>query len=235
MKASTSKPAPQDVYRRLKEMILSFALYPGSRITENELSKHFGVSRTPVREALQRLAAEGYLTIRPKQGCFIREIDIDEINDYYEVRIALEMEVLELAGVNMSDGQLDTLAALWAPQQVPTNPIPVESMAARDEQFHRSLAVGAGNSVLARYLEDVNEHLHIVRRLDFTKPERIDQTYAEHHKILVLLRQRDVKSAQTLMLGHIRTSANVAKTITLTELAQQRIRSHTQKNTIWSE
>ncbi|MCG2634555.1 MAG: GntR family transcriptional regulator [Gammaproteobacteria bacterium] len=225
MKASVSKLLPQDVYRQLKEMILSFALYPGSRITENELSKRFGVSRTPVREALQRLAAEGYLTIRPKQGCFIREIDIDEINDYYEVRIALEMEALALAGVNMPDSQLDALAALWDPQQVPKSPMPVESMAARDEQFHSSLALGAGNSVLARYLEDVNEHLHIVRRLDFTKPERIEQTYAEHHKILELLRQRDVKSAQALMLGHIRKSANVAKTITLTELAQQRIRS----------
>jgi len=64
--------SPADIYRHLKDMILNFALYPGVRVTETELADHFGVSRTPVREALQRLAAEGYLTIRAKQGCFVR-------------------------------------------------------------------------------------------------------------------------------------------------------------------
>ena len=65
---------PRDIYRQLKDMILGFYLYPGVRITENELAARFGVSRTPVREALQRLAAEGYVTIRPKQGCFVTDI-----------------------------------------------------------------------------------------------------------------------------------------------------------------
>ena len=71
-----------DVYLRLKALIMGFELYPGSRVTETELAARFGVSRTPVREALQRLQFEGYLTVRPKQGCFIREIDIEEyVND----------------------------------------------------------------------------------------------------------------------------------------------------------
>ncbi len=90
-------PHPRDIYRQLKDMILSFVLYPGARVTENELALRFGVSRTPVREALQRLAAEGYVTIRPKQGCFVTDIDIERINHYYDVRIALELRGLELA------------------------------------------------------------------------------------------------------------------------------------------
>lgn len=222
-----SRPAasPRDIYRQLKDMILGFALYPGARVTENELAVRFGVSRTPVREALQRLSAEGYLTIRPKQGCFVREIDIETINQYYEVRIALEMRALELACVSMSDSQIKKLAAVWDAQHVPKQPPPVETMVARDEGFHMALAAGGGNGVLAGYLKDVNEHIHIVRRLDFTEATRVDHTYAEHHEILQRLLERDVDAAKTLLLRHIRKSADVAKAITLTQLAQQRIRA----------
>ena len=222
---SRSAASPRDIYRQLKDMILSFSLYPGARVTENELAVRFGVSRTPVREALQRLSAEGYLTIRPKQGCFVREIDIETINHYYEVRIALEMRALELACVSMPDNQIKKLAAVWDPKQAPQQPPPVETMVARDEGFHMALAGGAGNAVLAGYLKDVNEHIHIVRRLDFTEATRVDHTYAEHHEILQRLLERDVDAAKTLLLRHIRKSADVAKAITLTQLAQQRIRA----------
>lgn len=222
---SSPAASPRDIYRQLKNMILGFSLYPGARVTENELAVRFGVSRTPVREALQRLSAEGYLTIRPKQGCFVREIDIETINQYYEVRIALEMRALELACVSMSDSQIKKLAAVWDPQHVPKQAPPVETMVARDEGFHMALASGAGNAVLAGYLKDVNEHIHIVRRLDFTEATRVDHTYAEHHEILQRLLERDVDAAKTLLLRHIRKSADVAKAITLTQLAQQRIRA----------
>lgn len=216
---------PRDIYRQLKEMILGFSLYPGARVTENELAARFGVSRTPVREALQRLSAEGYVTIRPKQGCFVTDIDIERINHYYDVRMALETRGLDLACLSMSDSQLRKLAAQWDPQQAPATPPPMETMVARDEGFHMALARGGGNTVLAGYLEDVNEHIHIVRRLDFSEATRVDHTYAEHHEILLRLLERDAEGAKTLMLRHIRKSAEVAKTITLTQLAQQRIRA----------
>ncbi len=216
---------PRDIYRQLKDMILGFVLYPGARVTENELAVRFGVSRTPVREALQRLEAEGYVTIRPKQGCFVRDIDIDVINQFYDVRIALEMRALDLACLSMPDQQIRKLAATWDPAQAPTTPPPMETMVARDEGFHMALATGCGNAVLAGYLKDVNEHIHIVRRLDFSEATRVDHTYAEHHEILQRLLDRDAEGAKTLMLRHIRKSAEVAKTITLTQLAQQRIRA----------
>jgi DNA-binding GntR family transcriptional regulator len=220
-------PQPRDIYRQLKDMILSFALYPGARVTENELALRFGVSRTPVREALQRLAAEGYVTIRPKQGCFVTDIDIERINHYYDVRIALELRGLELACLSMSDAHIRKLAATWDPVHAPATPPPMETMVARDEGFHMALAAGGGNAVLAAYLGDVNEHIHIVRRLDFSEATRVDHTYAEHHEILLRLLERDAEGAKTLMLRHIRKSAEVAKAITLTQLAQQRIRART--------
>jgi len=227
--SSTTKATPTDIYRQLKELILSFVFYPGARVTENELADRFHVSRTPVREALQRLAAEGYVTILPKQGCFVRDIDIDEINQYYEVRIGLEMRALELACLAMPDSQLTKLAQAWDPAQVPRKSPTVAAMVARDESFHLALAAGTGNAVLAGYLKDVNDHIHIVRRLDFTDPTRIEQTYREHHEVVQRLLARDVDGAKQLLQRHIRKSAEVAKAITLTQLAQQRILAHAKR------
>ena len=98
-------------------------------------------------------------------------------------------------------------------------------MVTRDEGFHLALADAAGNAVLAGYLKDVNDHIHIVRRLDFTDPERIGPTYREHHEILQYLLKGDVDGARELLERHIRRSADVAKAITLSQLASQRSRA----------
>lgn len=214
-----AKLSAKDVYTSLRERILNFELYPGSRVTENELADYFGVSRTPIRSALQRLEAEGYLTVMPKQGCFIRTLDIEDLRNYYQVRMSLEHLSLQLACTFMSDAALKELAAAWDPgRQVDRSDDP-EEMEARDEAFHLGLAEAGGNLVLHAYLADVNRHLRIVRRLGFTMPERIDQTYDDHFRICQSLLRRDLPQAQTLMREHIAHNEQFVKTITLTQLA----------------
>ncbi|MGQ0619732.1 MAG: GntR family transcriptional regulator [Panacagrimonas sp.] len=215
----------QEVYGQLKTLIMGFELYPGSRVTETELAARFGVSRTPVREALQRLQLEGYLTVRPKQGCFIREIDIEEIDQHYQVRIALELCAIELACTHMPDRELKELAREWDPAYQPSEEQDVEAMAARDEGFHIALAEGSGNLVLADYLQRVNHNIHIIRRLDFTEDMRVDLTYKEHHGICQHLIARDVVAAQQALSQHIRRSQQAAKTITLEQLSRARSRA----------
>ena len=97
LRATTARLGALGVYEGLKEMLLSFDLYPGTRVTETELADFFGVSRTPVREALQKLEVEGYLSVRPKQGVFIRELNIEELSEYYKLRVALELLAVESA------------------------------------------------------------------------------------------------------------------------------------------
>jgi DNA-binding GntR family transcriptional regulator len=213
-----------EVYQQLKTLIMSFELYPGSRVTETELAERFGVSRTPVREALQRLQLEGYLTVRPKQGCFIREIDIAEIDEHYQVRIALEMCAIELACTHMPERELKELARQWDPIYQPTEDVDVETMSARDESFHIALAEGSGNLVLADYLQRVNQTIHIIRRLDFTNDMRVDLTYKEHHAICQHLIKRDAVAAQQAMTQHIRRSQQAARAITLEQLSRARSR-----------
>ena len=212
----------QGVYERLREMILCFEFYPGSRVTETELAELFGISRTPVREALQRLAVEGYVTIRRNQGCFVRNFDINELAQYYQVRVALEKLALEAACAHMSDAALDRLAEQWDPRIQQGRTDNSVEMEARDETFHVALATGGYNQALADYLRDVNNHIRTVRRLDFTDSRRIDATYEEHHRIVERLKARDLDGAKVLMAEHIRRSEEYARSLTLQELARRR-------------
>lgn len=217
-----AKLSARDVYARLREMILSFEIYPGSRVTETELAAHFGVSRTPIRSALQRLEVEGYLTVLPKQGCFIRNLDVEDLGRYYQVRMSLEQLSLQLAGTFMTDVALRELAATWDPAGQAERSDDPEEMEACDEAFHLALAEGGGNLVLHDYLADVNRHLRIVRRLGFTMAERIDRTYGDHFKICQSLLRRDIIQAQSLMRDHISHNEQFVKTLTLTQLAIHR-------------
>lgn len=213
--------ATKNVYTTLKEMILSFELYPGSRTTETELADLFQVSRTPVREALLRLESEGHLTIRPKQGCFIKQIDIAELTEYYKVRTALEKAAIEEACHHMPKDELERLLKMWDPAKQPKK-ISANAMEEKDESFHMALALGGGNSTLVKYLQDVNNHIRIIRRVDFQDPERVKRTYNEHFGILQALLDREMILARTLMSQHIQRSQDAAKTLTLTQLARKK-------------
>ncbi len=212
---------PIDVYSKLREMILSFELYPGSRVTETALAEFFHVSRTPVREALLRLEQEGHLSIRSKQGCFIRQIDIEELTEYYKVRVILEEAAVEHACERMPDEEIKELIKSWTPDKRLKKILP-KVMEERDETFHLTLAAGGGNSVLVNYLRDIGDHIRVIRRLDFTEPDRIGATIREHHQILLAILSRDVDKAKNLIKKHIQRSENYAKTITLTQLARMR-------------
>lgn len=213
--------ATKDVYNTLREMILSFELYPGSRVTETELAELFLVSRTPVREALLRLENEGYLTVRPKQGCFIKQIDIEELSEYYKVRTALESAAVEDACHFMPTEELEVLLELWTPSRQPKK-ITASEMEKKDESFHITLALAGGNSTLVKYLQDVNNHIRIIRRVDFNDPERVQRTYQEHYEIIQTIMDREVGKSRTLIKRHIQRSQDFAKTLTLTQLARKK-------------
>jgi DNA-binding GntR family transcriptional regulator len=207
--------AAQHIYEKLRNMILNFEVQPNSRLTETELANYFNVSRTPIREALQRLANEGLITIRPKQGCFVRSMDLEEFTDYYQIRVSLEMLSLELACTNMSDEALKNLCKVWEQDTAEDDDGKAEQVAGLDEAFHIKLAEGGGNQALMKLLIDINNRIRIVRRLDFTDQERIRKTYEEHYRILQYLLKRDIQAAKNEMLRHIKKSEEFSKMLTI--------------------
>lgn len=214
-----SQFSSQKIYEQLRRKILEFELYPGTRVTESELATEFNVSRTPVRAALQRLEVEGHITILPKQGCFVRPVDIERITQFYDVRVCLEAEAIERACTQMNRDELDALTELWNPARVKKS-VNMDEIKTLEEAFHINIAVGSGNPVLADYLRDINHHIRILRRLGFPDRTAVLETYEEHYELCLLIKEGNVRRARKAMTDHIRKSQSIARSVTLTQLQQ---------------
>lgn len=212
----------EQVYATLKAEIHDFRLVAGDRFSEAELGTRLGVSRTPVREALFRLRNEGFLDVEPKLGWFVRPIDFGKLEQLYDLRIVLELaSVQRLCARSDDPPELDELKDIWL---VPAGERLTDARAVgtNDEQFHATLVRAAGNEEMARVHWDVTERIRIVRRLDFTRGDRIEATYTEHGKILRAIIQRKPDQAQLLLRAHIDQSKAEVRKITLHTLHEAR-------------
>ena len=207
----------RSVYEQIRADIFDFRLVPGSRFSENEVAARARVSRTPVREALFRLEREGYLEVHAKSGWSVRALDFDALDQLYDVRVILECEaVRKLCGGNPRPA-LAGLAKLWlvAPRKRLADGARVARL---DEEFHGALVAAAGNPELARIHQGITERIRIVRRLDFTHPERIIYTYLEHGQILRAVFARNAERATALLRAHIEASKAEVRKISLHRL-----------------
>lgn len=215
----------EQAYAQLKEMIHGFALLPGDRFSESEVGARLGVSRTPVREALFRLRNEGFLEVESKSGWYVRPIDFDRLDQLYDLRVLLELaSVVRLCARTDDPPGLEALKAAWlvpAAERLSD----MREVGALDEQFHATLVRAAGNAEIARVHWDVTERIRIVRRLDFTREDRIDATYVEHAKILRAVLQRKADQAQLLLKSHVEQSKAEVRKITLGTLHEARQRA----------
>ena len=221
---ATAAPAKlaEQVYAELKTRMHDFRLVPGDRFSEAEIGARLGVSRTPVREALFKLRNEGLLDVESKSGWFVRPIDFSKLEQLYDLRVLLEVaSVARLCARAEPAPQLDALKAVWL---VPVGERLADGsqVGALDEQFHATLVRAAGNDEISRVHWDVTERIRIIRRLDFTRADRIDATYSEHAKLLRCVIQRKADQAQLLLKSHIEHSKSEVRKITLATLHEAR-------------
>jgi len=216
----------EQVYAVLKSQMLDFSLVPGDRFSEAELGARLGVSRTPVREALFRLRNEGLLDVESKSGWFVRPIDFDKLEQLYDLRVLLESaSVARLCARPEVAPELGALKAIWlvpVAERLTKSADRGREVGALDEQFHATLVRAAGNEEIARVHWDVTERIRIIRRLDFTRADRIEATYAEHAKILRAILQRKADAALLLLRSHIDQSKAEVRKITLATLHETR-------------
>jgi DNA-binding GntR family transcriptional regulator len=205
------------VYEKLKADIFDFRLMPGTRFSENEIAQRAKVSRTPVREALFRLEREGYLEVHPKSGWSVRALDFEALDHLYDVRVILECEAVRKVGAGNPRATLAGLEKTWlvAPKDRLTDGARVARL---DEEFHSRLVAATGNPELARLHQGITERIRIVRRLDFTHPERIVYTYLEHGQILRAILARKPAKAIALLRAHIEESKSEVRKISLHRL-----------------
>ena len=214
-------------YTTLKALIHNFQLLPGERFSESVLGARLGVSRTPVREALFRLRSEGFLDVESSTGWFIKPIDFNRLDQLYDLRVLLEQaSVQRLCSRSVDMHEIEPLKAAWL---VTANErlTGMSDVGALDEAFHATLVRAAGNAEVARVHWDVTERIRIVRRLDFTREDRIAATYMEHGKILRAVLQRKPELAQLLLKSHIDQSKAEVRQITLATLHEARSQPRT--------
>lgn len=192
--------AVERIYEQLKNMAIGFEFLPGIRLNEIDLARKVGVSRTPVREALNRLTADGYLTFSPKQGFYRKPLAVAEIRDLYELREQLERGVARLAVERASEAALDQLEA-FLDTTIDVEGKTSDEVLAFDEGFHQRLAALTGNNELCRALENVNGRIRYVRWINMEG--RRNHTQSEHREILRALRARNLEKTEALLAGHI--------------------------------
>lgn len=189
------------VYDTLRGMAISYQFKPGERISEIELAQRLGVSRTPVREALNRLVTDGFL-VPSTRGFVRRPLEVQASLDLYEARLAVERECLRLAILRASDAQIDEAAAYLRQSMQARADAPVEQLVEYDEGFHVRLAAMAGNAELLRMLGSLNERIRFIRWLDMENVSR-KSTQRQHQAILRAVRERDIGAGERHLSKHI--------------------------------
>ncbi len=208
-------------YARLKQMIFDFTLMPGNRCSESELAQSLSVSRTPLRQALQRLEREGFLQVLPKIGWQVAPLDFDVFDELYDLRILIECHAAQHLALSETRPALQALADVWlAPEDQRLGDGAV--VGRLDEAFHSQLVQASGNREMARVHREITERIRIIRRLDFTKPTRVAATYDEHARILRAITRRRGDEAQRLLRAHIEQSKLEVRHITLDTLYRAR-------------
>ncbi|MER6187808.1 GntR family transcriptional regulator [Streptomyces sp. NPDC001652] len=193
-------PLRDRVYEALLELITTRALQPGQHLVESELAGHLGVSRQPVREALQRLNTEGWVDLRPAQGAFVHEPTEEEADQLLTVRTLLEAEAARLAAAGASKAGTEALRDIQEQGMRAVAADDVEAAVLLNARFHAKVMELAGNAVLAELAAQVDRRVRwyyapIAR-------QRGQQSWDEHRELIGAIMDRDETRATQLMREH---------------------------------
>ncbi len=200
------------VYETLRERAINYQLRPSERINELQLAQELEVSRTPIREALNRLISEGMITFVPNRGFYRTPLDIKEICNIFEARRAIEVAAVRLACARGSDAAIAGLGRAWADAEARYGALPPDEMARRDEAFHETLVALSGNEEMVSLLRGLNARIRFVRSLALESEryapkaaaaDEPGEALAEHRLIAEALAARDADRCAELLERHI--------------------------------
>lgn len=206
MRQTVIKPVPrpvplrQSVYDALVDLIVGGELPPGQHLVETDIARQLGVSRQPIREALHRMEAEGWVDLRPSQGAFVHIPTDQEVDELLDVRELLEVETARLAARNAGSDAIVRLRSLCREGQVAAEADDLSKAVAANNAFHGEIAGVAGNSVLAGLASTVSRRVQWYYRL--VAPARGHGSWAEHAELIDAIEAHDQDRAQLLARKH---------------------------------
>jgi DNA-binding GntR family transcriptional regulator len=211
MTASTSlapRALYQDVAERLRQQIFARALEPGNWIDEQKLCLEFGISRTPLREALKVLAVEGLVTMKVRRGAYVTEMSAEDVTQVYHLLGLLESDAAAEVAQRASTADLAELRALH--ERLERQSRQREAFFASNEAFHLRLLAIAGNRWRAQIVADLRKVMKLNRHHSLFRRGRLADSLAEHRQIMQALERHDAKAAQALMRGHFENGLEAA-------------------------
>lgn len=199
-------PRGEAAYRHLFEAIQTGLLKPGMRVREVEIAERFGISRTPVREAIRRLESEGLVVHVPRQGAVIKQMDQREVIELYEMRAALEGTAAQMAAQHASEAEileLEELNALMRAAAGDDRAGDDRKVAEANRRFHDDLYQAAKNPFLIKSVTALANALAVLGGTTLRDKERTEAAFAEHQEILEAIRARDGARADRAARAHI--------------------------------
>jgi DNA-binding GntR family transcriptional regulator len=200
------------VYDVIKENILSQVFAPGQRLILDEVSQQLGVSMTPLKDALNRLAAEGLVEIVPRQGTYVTSLQRVEIAETFDVRCALEIIAVQLFMENATDDELQELSAMVDQLDTlassPDKSAIYQDYVRVDSAMHHRLVEFSGNKRLLTAYEREHSHIFIARVRYGSFEESLEQAQMEHRALKEALLARDIARTRTILEQHIQRAKN---------------------------
>jgi DNA-binding GntR family transcriptional regulator len=198
----------EDVAERLRAQIFARELEPGSWIDEMKLSGDYGISRTPLREALKVLAAEGLVTMKPRRGAYVAEMSRDDVAQIYHLLALLESDAAGEVARHASDAQLAHLRQLH--ERLEKQVRQRDAFFAANEAFHMALLDIAGNRWRTQIVTDLRKVMKLNRHHSLFKQGRIADSLAEHRALMAVLLARQGSKATALMREHFANGLEAA-------------------------
>jgi GntR family transcriptional regulator, rspAB operon transcriptional repressor len=197
-------PARAHVYVALRDAIVSAALEPGRQLSENELAARLGVSRTPVREALQRLREERLVAVVPQLGTFVTRISASGVGDAQFVREALECAAIREAAVLATHEDIAALEAIVDRQEETCEADDFDRFYALDDELHHALCDLSGHEIAWSLSQRAKGHLNRIRRLSLPEPGYLEEMISEHRTVVAAVAAHSPDGAEQALRHHLR-------------------------------
>jgi len=204
----TPRALYEEVAELLRQRIFSSELAPGSWIDEMRLAEEYGISRTPMREALKVLAAEGLVTMKVRRGAYVTEVNDKDQRDVYHLLALLESDAAGVVAQNASDAQLQDLKSLH--QELVACVHDTERFFEVNERFHMRLLAIADNRWRDQMVADLRKVMKLNRHNSLLKSGRIEESLSEHQALLDALLARDAAASVQCMKAHFENGLEAA-------------------------
>jgi DNA-binding GntR family transcriptional regulator len=198
----------QEVAERLRQQIYARELEPGSWIDELKLAADYGISRTPLREALKVLAVEGLVTMKVRRGAYVTEMSADDVTQIYHVLALLESDAAGRVAAHATAAERAELAALH--ERLEKQVRQRDAFFATNEQFHLALLRIAGNRWAMQVVTDLRKVMKLNRHHSLFKAGRLAESLAEHRLLMAAIEARNAKEATRLMRAHFDSGLEAA-------------------------